>query len=198
MLPAAALIYLNFHQLKSIERDKALEAAIHRDFHQMLAIAEKQINLKAYTAAEGIRDLFPSPDIDESEKVQKLDAILSAHSELSHVFLFDADQPLILRSQPLQMRAPEIVHEHAALSKAFGGWFALEGKSILQRMHKRTRPITWFGDRTKRAGSYAYMTTAFFTLPNVAEDRVVIGGACFEPEYLKRTFFPKMLEIHWR
>ena len=49
MLPAAALIYLNFYQLKSMKRDKVLEAAIHRDFHQMLAIAEKQINHKAYT-----------------------------------------------------------------------------------------------------------------------------------------------------
>ena len=37
MLPAAALILLNFEQLKDIERDKALEAAIHRDFQQMLA-----------------------------------------------------------------------------------------------------------------------------------------------------------------
>ena len=49
MLPAAALIYLNFDQLKSLKRDKVLEAAIHSDFHQMLAIAEKQINHKAYT-----------------------------------------------------------------------------------------------------------------------------------------------------
>jgi hypothetical protein len=38
MLPAAALVYVNYHHLKSIERDKVLEAAIHRDFQQMLAI----------------------------------------------------------------------------------------------------------------------------------------------------------------
>ena len=59
MLPAAALIYLNFYQLKSLKRDKVLEAAIHSDFHQMLAIAEKQINQKAYTLTEGIRDRSP-------------------------------------------------------------------------------------------------------------------------------------------
>ena len=53
MLPAAALIYLNFDQLKSMKRDKVLEAAIHSDFQQMLAIAEKQINQKAYTLTEG-------------------------------------------------------------------------------------------------------------------------------------------------
>src|SRR4029453_3223529 len=64
MLPAAALIYVNFSHLKSIKRDKAMEAAIHRDFLQMLAISEKQINLKAYRMADEVRDLFPSPDSD--------------------------------------------------------------------------------------------------------------------------------------
>ena len=39
MLPAAALIYLNFDQLKSLKRNKVMEATIDRDFHQMLAIA---------------------------------------------------------------------------------------------------------------------------------------------------------------
>ena len=59
MLPAAALIYLNYYQLKSLKRDKYLEAAIHRDFQQMLAIAEKQINHKAYTISKASAIAFP-------------------------------------------------------------------------------------------------------------------------------------------
>ena len=55
MLPAAALIYINFYHLKSIQRDKVLEAAIHGDFYQMLAISEKQINQKAYKLTEEAR-----------------------------------------------------------------------------------------------------------------------------------------------
>ena len=68
MLPAAALIYINFYHLKSIERDKVLEAAIHRDFHQMLAISEKQINQKVYTMTEEARAFFPSPDADNQSE----------------------------------------------------------------------------------------------------------------------------------
>ena len=34
LLPAAALIYVNFSQLRSFDRDKFLQAAIHRDFHR--------------------------------------------------------------------------------------------------------------------------------------------------------------------
>src|SRR5690348_9267121 len=32
LLPAVALIYVNFHHLESIQRDKKVEALIHRDF----------------------------------------------------------------------------------------------------------------------------------------------------------------------
>ena len=32
LLPAAALIVVNFYQLQTFKRDKVLEAAIHRDF----------------------------------------------------------------------------------------------------------------------------------------------------------------------
>ena len=35
LLPAAALIVVNFYQLKTFERDKVLEAAIHRDFQRV-------------------------------------------------------------------------------------------------------------------------------------------------------------------
>jgi hypothetical protein len=51
---------VNFHQLKSIKRDRVLEGAIHRDFHQMLAIA----------------DLFSFPDIDKADKLTTLDRLL--------------------------------------------------------------------------------------------------------------------------
>ena len=103
MLPAAALICVNLYHLKSIERNKVLEAAIHRDFQQMLAISEKQINHRAYTIVEELRDFFPSPRADKEAKVSKLDLLLSEHPAVAHVFLFDADREFILRSQPGQM-----------------------------------------------------------------------------------------------
>jgi signal transduction histidine kinase len=194
MLPAAALIYLNFHQLKDIRRDKVLEAAIHRDFGQMLAIAEKQISHKTTTMADAIRGRFPSPDIDKMDRVQKLDWILSEHPELSHVFVFEADRGMVFRSQPRQTGGPYFSEEHQALAKAFGGWFTLEGKSMLERMQKRTRPIIWHTERLKRAGGYVYLTTALFSLPRVSTDRVVIGGASFDPDYMTQTFLPQMLD----
>ena len=142
MLPAAALIYINLSHLKTIERDKVLEGAIHGDFHQMLAISEKQINQKAYKMTEEARALFPSPDADsQSDKVRKLDAILSERPWLAHVYLFDAEQGLLFRSQPQLMSDPHFREEHQRIAKMLGGWFAYEGKETLEQIHKRARGI---------------------------------------------------------
>ncbi len=194
MLPAAALIYLNFYQLKSLKRDKVLEAAIHSDFHQMLAIAEKQINHKVYTTTEGVRDLFPSPDAEKGDQLLKLDWILSKHPELAHVFLFEADRGFLFRSQPQRMNDPYFLEEHQRLEKTFRGYFTFEGKTMLEMLHKRKRRISWFAERGKRADGYAYMTTAFFSCPRISNSRVVIAGATFDAEYLKEKFLPQMLD----
>jgi signal transduction histidine kinase len=87
-----------------------------------------------------------------------------------------------------------MVDEQHRIEKMFAGWFALDGKAMLELMRKRTRPVMWYPERIKRDGRYVYTTTAFFTLPNVPKGRFVLCGMTFEPEYLKRTFFPEMLE----
>src|SRR5258707_6662703 len=77
LLPAAALIYVNFSQLRSFQRDKILEATIHRDFQEVLGITEKAMNKKAYAKVEEARDMFPSPDDESQAKEKKLDQILA-------------------------------------------------------------------------------------------------------------------------
>jgi signal transduction histidine kinase len=194
MLPAAALIYINFYHLKSIERDKVLEAAIHGDFHQMLAISEKQINQKVYQMTEEARALFPSAADSESDKQKKLDAILCERPWLAHVYFFDAEQGFMFRSQPHRMSDPQFREEHQRIAKMLGGWFAYEGKEMLEQINKRARGITWYPERSKSDGGYAFRTTAVFSLPQLPKDRVVLGGVSFDPGYLKRSFFPNMLE----
>ncbi len=194
LLPAAALIYVNFHHLESINRNKQVEGLIHRDFQYVLAVSEKKLNQKAYTMAEGVRDLFPSPDDSESDKVMKLDLILSKNPWLAHVFLFDHDKGMVFRSQPQLLNDPYCRKEHEMMATSYNVWFGMEGKMLLEGLHKRMHPISWYGGQTKRADGESYMTTAFFVPPRAPADRVVLAGASFDPNYLKQTFFPEMLD----
>lgn len=195
LLPAVALIYVNFQHLESIKRDKKVEALIHRDFQYVLAVSEKRLNQKAYGLTEEVRDVFPSPDTDSDlDKVRKLDSVLSKNPWLAHVFLFDSDKGLLLRSQPQQLNDKYCREEHDLMEKTYSGWFSMEGKMLVEGLHKKIRPIMWYTSQTKRAGGDAYIATAFFVLPQVSQDRVVLGGASFDPNYLKKAFFPEMLD----
>jgi signal transduction histidine kinase len=193
VLPAAALIYVNFSQLRAFERDKVLEAAIHRDFQEMLAITEKKFNKKAYTMTEDVRNLFPSPDDEPLEKEKKLGIVLEKSPWLSHVFLFD-EKSFLLQSQPKQMGDRYIRQEHDRMAASYKGWFGMEGKMMVERMHKKTRPMDFYTGPAKRSSGEAYVLNALFVIPHVSKDRVVIGGASFDSCYLESAFFKGILE----
>ena len=193
VLPAAALIYLNFSQLRAFERDKVVEAAIHRDFQEMLAITEKKMNLKAYAMTEEARNLFPSPDIEPAEREKKLDAVLAKSPWLDHAFLF-AEKGAVVRSQPRLVGDKYILEEQERMVKGYHDWFGKEGKMMVEAMHKKPRPISIYTEQTKRADGKAYMTTAYFVLPQLSSDRVVMGGVCFDPAYLKETLFSGVIQ----
>src|SRR5256712_6670783 len=192
LLPAAALIFVNFLQLRSFDRDKVLEAAIHQDFQERLAFSEKKIDKKALTMVEDARDLFPSPDTNAQEKAAKLDALLTKSPWLTHAFLFD-EKGFVIRSQPQQMSDEYVRKEHDRMAESFRGWFSMEAKSLVERIQKKTRPIDFYPDQTRRSDGPAYLATAAFVLPQLSRDRVVLGGVSFDPCYLKQTFFPEML-----
>jgi len=135
ILPAATLVILSARHLQTIQRDRAVEAAIERDFSQVLAISEKQINHKAYALADDVRSEFPSPGATCSET---LDRILSSHPEVAHVMLFDPENGFIMRSQPYQLNgSPGFREEAEYMSKMMEGWWKLEYDELSAKLMKR-------------------------------------------------------------
>src|SRR5262249_50826613 len=194
MLPAAALIYFNYRHLENIQHEKVVEATIHRDFQEMLAISEKKINDKVYYLIEEAVKAFPSPDNDsEAEKIKKLDTILANSPWLTRVFLFDPKRGLVMRSQPDQMRDKYVREEHENMAMMYSGWLGMESRSMCEDIRKKKRSVMWYDGQAKRGNTQVYATTAFFVLPHVPKEENVIAGATFDPYYLKQTFFPNIL-----
>jgi signal transduction histidine kinase len=194
LLPAAALIVLNFYQLRSFERDKVLEAAIHRDFLEVLAISEKKMNKKIYEKVEEAREMFPGPDLDPAEKEEKLNEILSQNPDFTHAFMFDEEGD-VFQTQPSQENDRYIREEHDRLLDSYRTWFSSkkETKDLVEMLHKNAQHTYFSPGQTKRADGLGYLLTAVFVLPNVPGDRMVIGGVTFDPCYIKNDFFPAML-----
>src|ERR1700680_4646257 len=85
ILPAATLVLLSARHLQTIQRDRAVEAAIQRDYSQVLAISEKQINHKAYELIDDLRAEVPGPG---HACAVTLDKILAAHPYAAHIFVY--------------------------------------------------------------------------------------------------------------
>jgi len=119
VLPAAALVILSAWHLMHIQRDRAVEAAIQRDFSQMLAISEKEFNRKAYEQLDDVRSGFPAPG---SMCPETLDRLLAAHPYVAHLFSYDPDHGMVFRSQPYRLKNDQAFHTEADdLSKMDAG-----------------------------------------------------------------------------
>ncbi len=195
LLPAAALIVVNFLQLRSFERDKVLEAAIHRDFQQMLAISEKNINKKAYAKVDEAKEMFPSANADDAARKEKLNEILAKCSCFSHAFIYDRDN-FVFETQPGQANDKFVQEERERMMEMYRSWFSSkdEMKSTVETLQKKSQHIGFNSSITKRADGQGYLLTALFMAPDSPTDPGVIGGVTFDPCYLKNNFLPGMLD----
>lgn len=87
ILPAASLMAFSIGNLHHIQRDKAIEAAIQRDFTHVLKIAERRSWIKATDMLAPLRKEFPCTGESASIK-RKLGNILAAHPEFLYAVLF--------------------------------------------------------------------------------------------------------------
>ncbi len=192
LIPAAALIVVSFIHLRSIQRDGAVEAAIQRDYQQVLAIAEKQIIKRAYELADETRRDFPGVD-----NPHDLSSFVESHPGIAHAFLYDKENGLELRSQPDRMWDPQFRAESEHLSMSFDKWFDIEGKDLvakIQTMKDKGEPDTMFTSNwVQRGDKWQYQSLVFFIPHGTRHGQVALAGFLLDTDYLQNTFFPQAL-----
>lgn len=195
VLPAAALIAFGLYHLHSIQRDRAVEAAIQRDFQHVLKISEKRMNARMNDMVDDVRQDFPA---DNQACTDALDKVLAEHPYAAHVFIYEKGRGIILRSQPNRMSDPDFRMEGEKLQDMMGGWFDLEGHDMFKMMRARAEkggmPYKFFENYVPRGKAEAYQTVGLFPLRGWDPNRVAFGGVAFDAEYLRNQFFPQHLE----
>jgi len=195
ILPAAALVFLSAWHVLHIQRDRAVEAAIQRDFSQVLAISEKQINQKANELMDDVRTDFPTP----SEVCSvTMDRLLAAHPYVAHVFVFSPDGTMVFRSQSDRLKSDSGFRDEADyLSKMYEGWLKMDFKSTSEKLvhlQKKGSPYMFEPEWVPRGDKKVYQSTALFAVPGGKKGEVAIAGVAFDADYLHDRFFPEMLE----
>jgi len=195
ILPVAILVALSVHHLKGFQRDRQMEAVIQRDFSQVLAISEKQINQEAYELLDDVREQFPpvgqicSPSLDK---------ILAAHPYAAHVFVYDKEQGLTFRSQPKRLQEQDFRTEANDLSHMWESWFKVgfdeTAESLAKKSKKAGSSYSFENSWPKRGDKHLYQVTALFLKKDASSNTPAINGIVFDAEYLRDRFFPEMLE----
>ncbi len=193
VFPAAALIGFSVLHLRSIQRDKAIEAAIQRDFQHMMAITEKRMAHKAYDMVAQVQPKVPCPY--DSDAGPRLQAILEKHPEFAHVFTWTKGKGTVIRSQSRYASdVPEINAEGAKMAAMITGWFDMEGGSMVEKMKKIAGkgdlPYVPSTEWINRNGKPVLQSAIFFPLK---ENSSGIGGIVFDPDFLQDKFFPEMM-----
>ncbi len=195
ILPAAALVILSAWHVLQIQRDRAVEAAIQRDFSQVLAISEKQINQKAYELVDDVRTEFPAPSEACSPT---LDKILAAHPYAAHVFVFPPNGGIMFRSQSDRLKSDSGFRDEADyLSKMYEGWLKMDFPSMSEKLvhlQKKGMPYMFEGEWVPRGDKKVYQSIALFSIKGEKKGEVAIGGVAFDADYLHDKFFPEMLD----
>jgi signal transduction histidine kinase len=194
VLPAAALVILSAWHVLHIQRDRAVEAAIQRDFSQVLAISEKQINQKAYELVDDVRTDFPAPS--EACSVT-MDRILAAHPYVAHIFVFTPGSGIIFRSQADRLKNESGFRDEADyLSKMYDGWFKIDFPSMSEKLvhlQKKGAPYMFEAQWVPRGDKKVYQSTALFAVQGEKKGEAAIAGVAFDADYLHDQFFPEML-----
>ena len=195
MLPAAVLVILSAWHLKTIQRDRAVEAAIQRDFSQVLAISEKQINHKAYELVDDVRADFPPPG---EACTETMDRILSTHPYVAHLMLYDPQQGFVVRSQPYRMKNDPGFRDQAEhMSKMMEGWWKLEYAEFskkLAKMADKGTPYFFDGEWVPGGDKPVYLFTAVFLRTDKETGKSAIASVTFDGDYLRNQFLPQTLD----
>jgi signal transduction histidine kinase len=194
VLPAAALVILSALHLRSIERDRGVQAAFQRDFSHVLKISEKEMNQKAYELADDVRTATPPAGVACAET---LDRILASNPHIAHLFVYDPSGGLVFRSQPHRMKDQAFHAEADDFSSMFSGWMQVEYKDevmSLQKMSKMGQRYHFYENWAPRGDKNLYQSGAIFLAGDSRGGDTAIAGFVFDAEFLRDRFFPEMLE----
>jgi signal transduction histidine kinase len=196
VLPAAALMAFSVWNLKHIQRDKAIEAAIQRDFAYVLKIAEKKSWHQVNDLLIPVRKEFPNPE-DGPQINAKLDRVLLAHPEYAYAALYDKKNNLLVsRMQPGRDQDQAFCGFTQEDINMLGSWLPLEASTMAKHLRamKEEEPWGLYGGWTLHANQHAYWNVAYFIPEGVSPDRVALGMVAFDEDYLRKTFFPAIIK----
>ena len=198
ILPAASLMLFNFWNLHNIQRGKAIEAAIQRDFGYVLKFAERKTWMRATDLLTPMRKDFPCV-APESEIKWQMEKLLKAHPEFLYAIFYNKEHNILVwRSRPSGDGDEEFrkrVAEEVAMTTK---WLPSEAPEQVHKLRvaemKEENPFHFYGGWEEgRDDQHYYYQIGIFVPQNAPKESTTLAVVGFDPEYLRTTFFPAVM-----
>lgn len=200
ILPAASLMGFSIWNLHHIQRDKAIEAAISRDFSHVLKIGEQKSWEKMSALVGPVRKGFPCAQ-DGPRIKSELDAMLMEHPEFLYAIFYDKEtNELVWRSQPARNDDEDFKRNIAEVVNYTTKWLPNEAPDIVPKLRDMAErepgevPMDFYGGWAQRGEQYFYFHIAYFVPTSAGNNRVTLGVVGLDPDYLRNTFFPTVMK----
>jgi signal transduction histidine kinase len=194
LVPAAALIVVSVLHLRAIQRDKAVEAVIERDYQQVLAIAEKRIVDRAYEVVENAKVNFP--DVNHPEE---LNTFVATHPDIAHAFIWTEKGSLAFASQSAQPGKPDYREEGKKASSMLDNWFDSDSSDFFFKLkklnHAQGRHSYIGANWVERGDKWEYQSMVLFMPRGSSVEHPALAGFIYDTDYLRNTFFPQALKM---
>jgi len=192
VLPATGLVVAFANHLRSIQREKGVEAVIQREYEHLLAIAEKRIAERAYEMNQAAMAKFP--DVDHPEQ---LESFLAANPDIAHAFLWKGEGKLAFQSQPRRTSDPEFRDDGKRLASTVQNWFDLSSKEYALKLKKfeasEGRKVYITSNWIAKGDKWQYQSVVLFVPRGTTSDHPALAGFAYDADYLANTFFPQAL-----
>jgi signal transduction histidine kinase len=192
MLPAAAFIVAGAWHLMNIRREKAIEAVFQREYQEVLTIAEKRIDNRAYEIAEEASAKFP--DVNHGNQ---LEAFLASHKDIAHAFLWTGKGHVAGQSQPDRVSDPQFFEEGQKFFSMIGPWFDLESSDFFTKLKKletvEGRHVYLTNNWVTRGDKMQYQSFVVFMPRGSTAEHPALAGFIYDTDYLSDKFFPQAL-----
>jgi signal transduction histidine kinase len=198
VLPAASLMAFSVWNLHKIQRDKAIEAAIQRDFMFALKIAERKAWMKATDLLAPVREKFPCGTV-ESEIKPEMERILAAHPEFLYAIFYNKEHNILMwRSRPSGDNDEDFRRRMAEEVAMTTKWLPSEAGDFAHKLRmseaKEDNPFGFYGFwEVGKDEQPFYHNIGLFVPKDAPKGSVTIGVVGFDPEYLRTKLFPGVM-----
>jgi len=197
-VPAVALMVFSIWNLKHIQRNQFIEAAIQVDFRHMLQIAEKKSWIKMDELVGPARKEFPNVHVGEAKIKADLDRLLREHPQFAYAVIYDknchlmvsATQPNREHDEDFWERAQESINNTAS-------WLPIESPSMAEHLRmtaEKGDDYQFYGGWSARHRRHVYTNMVCFLPRGLAKEEAGLAILSFDENYLRDKFFPEIIK----